>query len=134
MTPAWMRSGILAAVLSPLMIGSAAEAQSESKVVAVASDGVLRLAHFASVNPDCTSRGITVVRVTDAPAHGTARIRRDKGFTTFRKQQQCDDRRVDGTTVEYRPEHRYLGPDKVGLDIIFPTGNEWTRVYDITVR
>jgi hypothetical protein len=132
MTPGGVGSGIFAAVLGSLMIASAAEAQSESK--AVASGGVLRLAHFASVNPDCTSRGITVVRVNEAPTHGTVRMRRERGFTTFRNQQQCDDRRVDGVTVEYRPERGYLGADRVGLDVIFPTGNERLRVYNITVR
>jgi DNA-binding transcriptional regulator YhcF (GntR family) len=114
-----MRSGTLVAALASLMIASAAEAQSESK--AVASGGVLRLAHFASVNPDYTSRGITVVRVTDAPSHGSVQTRRERGFTTFRKQTQCDVRRVDGVTVEYRPERGYLGTDRVGLDVIFPS-------------
>jgi hypothetical protein len=124
--------GIWVALLARLMIASAAEAQSESKTVA--SGRALRLAHFASVNPDCTSRGTTVVRVTDMPSHGTLQIKEAKAFSTFRKQQQCDDRRVDGVTVQYWPERGYLGADRVGLDVIFPTGNERTRVYDITVK
>jgi hypothetical protein len=132
MTSGATRAGISVALLTSLMIASEAEAQTEIK--AVASGTVLRLAHFASVNPDCTSRGVTVVRVTDAPTHGAVQIRRERSFTTFRKQQQCDDQRVDGTTVEYRPERGYLGPDRVGLDVIYPTGNERMRVYDISVR
>lgn len=132
MTSGGTRSGILTALLTSLMIASAAEAQTESK--AVASGSVLHLAHFASVNPDCTSRGITVVRVTDAPSHGAVQTRRERGFTTFRKQQQCDDRRVDGITVEYRPERGYIGTDRIGLDVIYPTGSERTRVYEISVR
>jgi hypothetical protein len=75
-----------------------------------------------------------VVRVTEAPSHGTVQTRRERGFTTFRTQQQCDDRRVDGVTVEYRPERGYLGADRVGLDVIYPTGNERMRAYDISIK
>ena len=47
---------------------------------------------------------------------------------------QCNSRRVEGVTVEYRPERSFLGADTVGLDILYPSGNERMSTYYITVK
>jgi hypothetical protein len=96
--------------------------------------GTLALGHYASVNPDCSSKGKTTVRLSSAPAHGSVRLREGRGFSLFQGYLQCNSRLVEGVTVEYRPERGFLGTDTVGLDILYPSGNERTSTYYITVK
>jgi hypothetical protein len=134
MTRGRTQSGICVALIASFTIGAAAGAETVTKAVVVVAGGVLQLAHFASVNPDCTSKRKTVVRVTDGPAHGTILVKETKAFSTFRNYQQCNVRRVDGVAVEYLPQRGYLGADTVGLDVFYPSGEERMRVYDISVK
>ena len=86
------------------------------------------------VNPDCTLKGKTTVRVTIAPAHGSVRLTDEKAFGDFWRPSPCSIRRVGGVTVEYRPERGFVGPDMVGLDVIFPSGDERSGTIYITVK
>jgi hypothetical protein len=126
--------GIAAAVLllPVCSIGLAADAQTESRTMAAGQ--VLHLGHFSSVNPDCTSKGTETVRISNAPAHGVVRMRTELAFSNFATQKQCEAHKVHGVTVEYLPEHGYLGSDTVGLDVIDPSGRERMRTYFITVK
>jgi hypothetical protein len=36
--------------------------------------------------------------------------------------------------VMYRPERGFVGADLVNLDVIYPSGNEKTGYYNITVK
>ena len=132
MTRRRRQSGIWVALLVSLIIASAAEAQSDSRTMA--SGQVLRLGHFSNVNPDCTSKGTTTVRISNPPAHGVVRMRTELAFSNFATQKQCEARKVHGVTVEYLAEHGYLGSDTIGLDVISPSGREQMRTYFITVK
>jgi hypothetical protein len=121
-----------ASLLLASSIGFEASAQTYNKTMV--AGGTLALAHYASVNPDCSSKGKTTVRLSSAPAHGSVRLREGRGFSFFQGYQQCNFRRVEGVTVEYRPERGFLGTDTVGLDILYPSGNERMYTYYITVK
>ena len=124
-----------ASLLLASLIGFDASAQTyiTSNKTMVAG-GALALGHYASVNPDCSSKGKTTVRLSSAPAHGSVRLREGRGFSFFQGYQQCNSRRVEGVTVEYRPERGFLGADTVGLDILYPSGSERMNTYYITVK
>jgi hypothetical protein len=132
MTRRRRKSGIWVVLSASLVIASTAKAQSDSRTMA--SGQVLRLGHFSNVNPDCTSKGTTTVRISSAPTHGVVRMRTESAFSNFATQKQCETRKVHGVTVEYMPEHGYLGSDTVGLDVISPGGREQMRTYVITVK
>lgn len=121
-----------ASLLLASLIGFEASAQTYNKTVV--AGGALALGHYASVNPDCSSKGKTTVRLASAPAHGSVRLREGRGFSFFQGYQQCNSRRVEGVTVEYRPERGFVGPDMVGLDVIFPSGDERSGTIYITVK
>jgi hypothetical protein len=117
------------------LVSSTANAQdSKSYTKTATAGGVLVLGHYASVNPDCTSRGKTVVRVQKTPAHGAVVLTPGRGFTSFSHATQCNARSVEGVTAAYRPERGYVGPDAVGFDIIYPSGIEKFKTYDIEVK
>jgi hypothetical protein len=118
--------------LAAMLIGSAASAQTSNKTMA--AGGTLSLGHFGMVNPDCTLKGKTTVRVTIAPAHGSVRLKDEKAFGDFWRPSPCSTRRVEGVTVEYRPERGFLGTDTVGLDFFFPSGEERSGTFYITVK
>ena len=66
-----------ASLLLASLIGFDASAQTYSKTVV--AGGVLAFAHYAGVNPDCSSKGKTTVRLPSAPAHGIVRLREGWG-------------------------------------------------------
>jgi hypothetical protein len=101
----------------------------------VAAGAVLTLGHYASANPDCTSRGKTVVRVETVPMHGSVHMVETTGFSHFTENyESCNSRRIAGVTVQYRPQRGYIGDDAVGLDVIYPNGFERRFSYTITVK
>jgi hypothetical protein len=72
---------ITVSLLIASLIGFDASAQTYNKTVV--AGGALALAHYASVNPDCSSRGKTTVRLSSAPAHGSVRLRGGPGLQLF---------------------------------------------------
>jgi hypothetical protein len=115
-----------------LMAGSA-RADNISKTVA--ANGVLVVAHYAQVNPDCSSMGMPVVRLSAAPSHGVVRTIKTSGFSRFTgSYENCNSRRVAGVTAEYRPERAFVGADSFSLDVIFPGGREREEYFSITVK
>jgi hypothetical protein len=101
----------------------------------VAAGSVLLLGHFASVNPDCSPLGRTIVRISNAPAHGAVFLREGRGFSVFRGGfEHCSAVKVEGVSAIYRPQHGYIGADAVGLDVIYPSGSERTENFNITVK
>jgi hypothetical protein len=70
----------IASLLASL-IGFDASAQTYSRTMV--AGGALALAHYASVNADCSSKGKTTVRLSSTPAHGSVRLREGRGFSFF---------------------------------------------------
>jgi hypothetical protein len=124
---------VSAVVVLCLLLGSAAGAQTASRTVA--AGGVLKVGHFANVNPDCSPVGVTVVRLSAPPKHGVVRTASTMGFAHFAGTFEiCNSRRVAGVSVEYRPDRGFTGSDSFSLDVIYPGGLEQVGSYDVTVK
>jgi hypothetical protein len=102
-----------------------------------ASGERLRMEFLYAIEPDCSSMGVTSVRILERPQHGKLTVRNGLGFTSFERDNQryaCNRRKAEGTLVFYRPASGYEGTDSITLDIIFPTGQSSRRHYAIDVR
>jgi hypothetical protein len=119
--------------LSTLWSG-AASAQATYNVVA---GHEVRVVWAYSLNPDCSSLGQVVVRVTQPPQHGRVTIRNSRSFPNFASSNShsvCNTRRVPGVEGYYRPASGYAGPDSVSFDVIYPSGNYQQSTANIQVR
>jgi hypothetical protein len=126
-----IRTAIIIAAL--LLAPAAAQAQH----LTVISGQPLKLNFSNSTNPDCTSVGETVVRLTQAPQHGKVTISKASDFPSFPKgnaRRDCNKKRVAGTKTVYISERGYLGSDSATIEIIFPTGATARRSYTINVK
>jgi transglutaminase-like putative cysteine protease len=103
----------------------------------VATGQRLRVEFLYALEPDCSSMGVTSVRILEPPQHGKLTVENGQGFTGFAKDNQrhdCNMRKSDGTLVFYAPEPGFAGHDSITLDIIFPTGQSSRQHYAIDVR
>jgi hypothetical protein len=103
----------------------------------VAMGQKLRLEFLYAIEPDCSSMGVTSVRIIEPPQHGRLTVENGQGFTGFARDNQrygCNTRKSDGTLVFYEPESGFAGGDSMTLEVIFPTGQSSRRRYAITVR
>jgi hypothetical protein len=94
--------------------------------------------HWAySINPDCSSAGDAVIRITSPPANGSITVSRGGVFPTFpdsNVRSACNRRRVPGTIATYTARRGYTGSDTVSLEVIFPSGNQQQASYYLHVR
>jgi hypothetical protein len=129
-----VRTGIIA-FMALALSGAAAQAQYGYKVAAAGKP--LELYWATSVNPDCSSRGAVTIKVTEPPRHGRVTISRTGVFPTFSAanvRQHCNTRRVPGVKAFYVSQRGYQGPDRVAIDVIWPSGRYVRRDISITVR
>lgn len=97
----------------------------------------LKLNFSNTTNPDCTSIGETVVRMTQEPAHGRVTIAKASDFPSFPKKNArhaCNKKRVSGTKTTYVSERGFTGTDSAAIEIIFASGSTARRHYTINVR
>jgi hypothetical protein len=98
--------------ISPTRVSSALPAVTAAKT-AVAGQPI-RLNHFAQVNPDCSVRGVTQVRILQQPRHGRVSMTRATDFAAFRGDfARCSSRQVPGTTLSYTARPGFVGTDTV---------------------
>src|SRR3974390_2258652 len=104
-----LNGAVIVSLFASFLIGCPADAQSVSKTVAVG--GVLKLSHYASVNPDCSPLGMPVVRLSFAPRHGVITTVKRSDFSHFSAAHydRCNSRRVLGVSAEYRPTRGFTG-------------------------
>jgi hypothetical protein len=72
-----------------------------------------------SVNPDCSSRGLAKLSVSQAPQHGTASVLTQAGhpsFPTGHPLAKCNVASVPGVAVTYTPAPGFTGADIVAFD------------------
>ena len=101
----------------------------------MATGGTLLLAHYASVNKDCSSRGPVVVRILDGPASGKIQVAQGPGYSHFTGDyQRCSAYKVFGAYATYAPQKSFAGSDSVKLDVIYPSGLERIETFTITVK
>ena len=101
----------------------------------MAAGGTLLLAHYASVDRDCSSRGPVAVRVVDGPASGEIQVAQGPGYSHFTGDyQRCDAYKVFGSDVTYVPQKSFAGSDTVKIDVTYPSGRERIETFTITVK
>ncbi len=123
-------AGLLAVALS----AGAVEAQTPRYVV---SGHTLRLGFFASINPDCSARGMTTVRITRPPQNGRVRTVRESGFAVFPAGSvyaQCSTRRVQGVALYYTSRRGFIGTESIGGEAFFPSGRYTSGSFLVHVR
>jgi hypothetical protein len=119
-------------VVALLLAPAAAHAQTTA-----VSGKPLKLNFANTTNPDCSSAGETVVRLTQAPQHGRVTISRASDFPSFpvgNSRHDCNRRRVAGTKTTYVSQRGYVGTDSVAIEIIFANGATARRFYTIHVK
>jgi hypothetical protein len=96
-----------------------------------------QIGFFHSLNPDCTSSGETIVRVTKQPEHGTTDITTINGFALYKKDNiraRCNEHKVKGPAIFYKSEDKYVGDDTIDFLVIFPKGFAWDLHVNVKVR
>jgi hypothetical protein len=129
-----MRIGLLA-LTAFMLSGAAAEAGYAYKVAAAGRP--LQLYWATSVNPDCSSAGSVTIKLAEPPSHGRVTISRTGVFPNFsaaNARQHCNTRRVAGVKAFYVSQRGYQGPDRVALDVIWPSGRYVRHNVSIGVR
>jgi len=116
-----------------IVAASAAHAQT---LVAIAGHPV-RFYQAYSTNPDCTSSGQVVVRITQAPEHGRVTVKNANVFPNFPAsniRSVCNRRRVAGVVVQYVSERGYTGVDQAAIQVVYLTGTSRTFSASLTVQ
>ena len=102
----------------------------------VVSGKPLLLFQATSANPDCTSAGNVVMRVSQQPEHGRVSIQPTSispRFSQANPLSACNVRRIRGVRATYVSQRGYTGPDLVLLQIFFPAGRAYTVRFPIRV-
>lgn len=97
----------------------------------------LRIDFTASVNPDCTVRGIPTVRILAQPAHGTAVISETEDYTAYppiNPRYACNKTKSRGAKLEYTPAPGYAGADYLSFEVISAEGTDKTFNTQIAVK
>jgi len=111
------------------------ESQTFTRVVA--SGAKQRIDVYVSLNPDCSATGDINVRVTKQPEHGTVETVATTDYAHFPKENirsKCNQHKVKGTLVNYKPAEKYTGKDEFDLLVLYPAGLAREFHFDITVR
>ena len=86
----------------------------------------------ASVNPDCSSSGAVVPRLTRKPQHGSVRFEEGENFSTFGGEYaHCSKQKVPGVALIYEPDVGFEGSDNVVATMLYPSGR--ARRYELRI-
>ena len=115
-----------------------AQAQVTTMPFKIARSGVpLKLTAVSSINPNCSSRGTSEVRLIAQPAGGQITLKYASDYPSLPASDPafaCDRRRVPATLVYYRSSPGFRGNDSVDLELVFPTGTVRHAHYTIQVE
>ncbi|MGH6851632.1 MAG: hypothetical protein ACREDJ_00225 [Methylocella sp.] len=100
----------------------------------VANGKQQKIWHFTAVNADCTSAGLSTVRIAGSPQYGAIAIRKVNdypGFPPSSQRYRCNVKRFPSIGVFYTPARGFVGTDYVKIDEITP----WAvgRTLDLTI-
>jgi hypothetical protein len=125
-----------AALMSMLMLAACNTTTSSTPKVVVGGKQ-LKVDIAYSVNPDCSSRGTSTVRLIEAPRHGKVDMREGTDFPYFSQgniHAHCNASRVPATQILYTSSGGYTGPDSFTAEFIYPSGRARTHTYKVDVR
>jgi len=101
------------------------------------SGNEIRLATMNSVNADCTSGPVPVLRIVTAPQNGEQRLE-EITIPVDRKEgaprASCNGKPVQAIGVFYKSKADFTGKDNIVIDVDFKTGVVRRFNYKITVR
>ena len=100
----------------------------------VFSGNELRLTHFYTVNPDCSSGPLVDVRVVKPPANGEMTFQEVRSRVELKKDHQrahCNGKPVDAVAASYKSRENFTGTDKMQIDVDYKNGV--VRRYSVTV-
>lgn len=104
----------------------------------VAISGVpVQVAFVFVLHPDCSNDWGFTANTSSGPLNGKITIKRGIGYpnvSSINRLSNCAYRKTQGLQVFYQSNNRYVGSDKVILDVIFPDGSEWIDQINITVK
>lgn len=97
----------------------------------------MRLASLYVAELDCSAMEGISYEIIKKPEHGVAELVPQAFFPTFAKNGplvKCNEKRVDGFALNYRPNAGYRGPDSLTYVVITPTGFAYEYAYRFNVR
>ena len=105
----------------------------------VATSGAkTRVGYFGSVNPDCSSKGDTVIRVTNPQEHGAVEVSNSTDYLGYPKENiraKCNQHKVAVTQIVYKSADKYVGKYTIDFLVLFPdSGMAWEVHYEIDVK
>ncbi|KAB1073132.1 hypothetical protein [Methylobacterium planeticum] len=92
---------------------------------------------FASLFPDCSTQGPTVVRVLAAPKHGRVDFAAADSFPRYGAGSPlvaCNTKRVPGLKMVYEAEEGFEGIDTYRIFVINPDGTGFESEVKVSVR
>src|SRR3954451_21550292 len=113
--------------------GNVLPAQTSNRTVVAGQSH--KLAHFVSVNPDCSSRGMPHIKIIGAPKNGRITLIRAVDFSAgfSGNYTQCNSQRINGLTASYTAQRSFSGSDAARLLVIYPSGNTRQIAYSLAV-
>jgi hypothetical protein len=104
----------------------------------VASGKKVTLDFVYALNPDCSPvDGSIEVRTTTEPENGTVEFSSGSRFPNFTKTNvrfKCNEKRTNGTLLNYKSKAGYTGTDRFEILVLYPTGYAREVQYKVNVR
>ena len=97
----------------------------------------MELAFLYSLDIDCSLYEGYAYEIIKQPEHGTAELKPHTAFPYFPKgnpRTKCNEQKVDGQMLTYKPEAGYKGPDSLTFLSISPGGFVFERTFRLNVR
>ena len=93
----------------------------------------LRILFLTSLNPDCSSMGKTIFKLTRRPKFGSVATGETEHFPTYTNEdyKKCNTDKTTGTAVFYAPDPDFVGTDTFSGTAIYPSGR--ARKFEIKV-
>ena len=104
---------------------------------AALSGTVQKIDYYYNLNPDCSPEAVPVVRVVEAPAHGTITLQESIGYSAFSKDNQrydCNKLKSPLVNVLYQSSAGYVGTDTAKIEVIFVSGGFKEDSFHIDVK
>jgi dienelactone hydrolase len=105
------------------------------RTVAAGASTFLNFAY--NLNPDCSTKDLPKIQLTQQPTHGTAKIEQRSDFPRFPATSPyavCNDRQVPGMSVEYTPQTGFAGVDALAFEETTPPNHDTVFRLAITVK
>src|SRR5215813_2265221 len=97
----------------------------------------MKLQLLSAMDMDCSIVEGWAFEIIKQPEHGTAEIVPHTAFPTYPKDNQryrCNEHKVEGQMLTYKPNAGYKGPDSFTYLEIAPSGFAWEKTYRFNVR